>query len=75
MNLDDFILVYHIYVLLEKPFFNLTSNFLFQDASRSGLPIGQYFLYKLIGKQKDVGYKKLLTQELVFQAKHFQFLW
>ena len=51
-----------------------THNFLFQGALRPGLPIGQYFLYKLIGKQKDVGYKKLLTKELVFKARYLHFL-
>ncbi len=35
----------------------------------SGLPIGQYFLYKLIAQQKDVGYKNLLRTDLVTQVK------
>ena len=34
-----------------------------------GLPIGQYFLYKLIAQQKDVGYKNLLRTDLVTQVR------
>ena len=34
-----------------------------------GLPIGQYFLYKLIAQQKDVGYKNLLRTDLVAKVR------
>ena len=34
-----------------------------------GLPIGQYFLYKLIAQQKDVGYKNLLRTDLVTKVR------
>ena len=37
--------------------------------SEHGLPIGQYFLYKLIAQQKDVGYKNLLRSDLVTQVR------
>ena len=48
------------------------ANQLLGRGQAAGLPIGQYFLYKLIGQQKDVGYKKLLTTELVTQVTPVQ---
>ena len=46
----------------------------FPAAVRSGLglPFGQYFLYKLIAQQKDVGYKNLLRSDLVTQVRQYK---
>ena len=38
-------------------------------AAPQRLPIGRYFLYKLIAQQKDVGYKNLLRSDLVSQVR------
>ena len=32
-------------------------------------PIGRYFLYRLVEDQKDVGYKKLLSSDLISDAQ------
>ena len=35
----------------------------------SDLPIGRYFLYRLVEDQKDVGYKKLLSSDIISDAQ------
>ena len=40
-----------------------------QPEPRTDLPIPRYFLYKLLEKQKDVGYKKLLQDDIVTEAQ------
>ena len=36
---------------------------------KSDLPIGRYFLYRLVEDQKDVGYKKLLSSNIISDAQ------
>ena len=36
---------------------------------KSDLPIGRYFLYRLVEDQKDVGYKKLLSSDIISDAQ------
>ena len=36
---------------------------------KSDQPIGRYFLYRLVEDQKDVGYKKLLSSDIISDAQ------
>ena len=50
------------------PFKNNTFLFLNSDVTREELPLGHYFVYKLISTQKDFGYRKLLRTDLIAEV-------
>ena len=46
--------------------------FFFSDLSTEELPLGQYFVYKLISTQKDFGYSKLLRTDLIEEVSFME---
>ena len=46
--------------------------FFHSDVTSQELPLGQYFVYKLISTQKDFGYRKLLRTDLIAEVSFKQ---
>ena len=46
----------------------ITQFYFYSDVTSEDLPLGQYFVYKLISTQKDFGYRKLLRTDLIAEV-------